>query len=181
MKRLIKIALITILLAPVMASAHTIAVGTANAGVAGSVTVYMTTYLSGHSGGVQNEGAITIGGTTINFGNLISSKPAALIDGVNNWFHPGSGTNFTSATNTTGRAEVHWQSATFTGLLAGNHGYTISGMNTVDWANWGTGASNWTGVLNIPNSSIQTPEPGVLALLGLGLAGLGFSRKRAKV
>ncbi|NKB37185.1 MAG: PEP-CTERM sorting domain-containing protein [Gammaproteobacteria bacterium] len=180
-KNLLKAISVTALMAIMAtpANAHTISVGTANAGATGSVTVYLGTYQSGH-GTVAPEGAITIGTQTVNFGNLISggAKPSVLVDGVNNFFSSGAG-SYTSATNTTGRTQVFWQSATLTGLTAGMHTYTISSMFTINWADWGGAGSNWTGTVDIPNSSVQTPEPAMLALFGLGLAGLGFSRKRA--
>ena len=51
-------------------------------------------------------------------------------------------------------------------------------MFTVNWTDWGGAGSNWQGTIDIPNSSVTTPESAMLALLGLGLAGLGFSRKK---
>jgi hypothetical protein len=180
MKRLLTISLIAVLFAPIMASAHTISIGTVNGGTNGTVTIYMGTYQSGH-GTVAAEGAITIGAQSVNFGSVTASgaKPAGLIDGANNFFASGGTGNFNSSTNGTGYAEVFWQSATLVGLAAGSNGYTISGMGSVNWADVNSGAANWTGTLTIPQSSISTPEPGALALLGLGLAGLGFARRRA--
>ncbi len=79
------------------ARAHTISLGTYNAGSAGSVTVTLGTY----NHGIGAEGAITLTSGPgippsvgpISFGSLTFSKPAALIDGTNNFFASGIGTS----------------------------------------------------------------------------------------
>jgi VPDSG-CTERM motif len=178
--------------------AHTISIGTFNAGAPGSVTIAMGTYTAGH-GTVQAEGAITlISGPGIppsvgpvSFGGLTTVKPAQLIDSgptQNNFFTDGTGNPGYSALVNTTVAQVgviaNWQLATFTGLAAGTYTYQITGMNTVDWANYGTGDANWTGTLVIPGSSVTpggVPDSGSsIALLGLALVGMaGLKRKFA--
>ena len=52
----------------------------------------------------------------------------------------------------------------------GYRGYVAPGANL--------GLAATAGDLNVDNFIVQTPEPGSLALLGLGLVGLGFARRR---
>ncbi len=178
MKRLITLALISMLLAPLMASAHTIAVGTTNSGVAGSVTIWMGSY---HTG-TFTQGAITIGTQTVNFSSagLGSALPDSNLVWGSNIFYADNGAqgSYTSATNVTCCTLQSWQKATLTGLSAGPNTYSITGMSSAHWADWNSSQNNWTGSLFIPTSSISTPEPGALVLLSLGLAGLGFGRKK---
>ncbi len=188
MKRLIKSLLITILLAPVMASAHTIAVGASNAGAPGSVTVWLGSY--GHSPAPGLEGSITLNGVTKAFDQLVNALPTGLILGNNYFFADAHGSgnwgnlasnSFTSTSNLVGLGSVvAWQGATFTGLAVGTYGYDITGMASQWWNNINSFAANWSGSVVISQASVSTPEPAMLALLGLGLAGLGFSRRRAK-
>jgi hypothetical protein len=166
------------------ANAHTITIGTYNAGSPGSVTVAMGTYTSGHSS-LFAQGSITlVAGPSapagpVAFGGSTLTKPILLDDGVNNFFPNGLGT-YNALTNSTGEPITNWQTATFTGLTAGTYTYTISGMTAVNWANWDTGAANWTGTLVIPGSSVTgVPDSGSsFVLLGLALAGLTAIRRR---
>lgn len=168
-------------------NAHTISVGTYNAGAVGSVTITLGSY---HGSGA-NEGAIQlIAGPTgpsavISFTDLVTSKPGDLVDGTNNFFGSAgccgdpAGT-FDELSNLTGSPVVRWQSATFTGLTAGEYTYQISGMNTAIWEDWGSLTNNWQGQLTITGETIvgELPEPGTIAVLGLGLVGIGFARRK---
>lgn len=66
------------------------------------------------------------------------------------------------------------------GLTAGDYSYSVTGMNTVNWSDWNTSTPNWTGMVNIPGSSAGVPEPASLALVAIGMLGLGFSRRKTR-
>ena len=78
---------------------------------------------------------------------------------------------------------VNWTSATEYGSNGGsniwtnnNGGNPVSGISTnANWL-WTSGKDNAAYF----RTSVKVPEPGTLALLGLGLAGLGMSRRRAR-
>ncbi|MGE0581537.1 MAG: PEP-CTERM sorting domain-containing protein [Steroidobacteraceae bacterium] len=168
------------LLVSAPASAHTIALGTVNAGAPGSVTIWLGSY---HTG-AGNEGSLTLNGVTQAFNQISAVLPAGLVAGDNYFYAQPAcclspAGQFDQLTNLTGLAVTAWQGVTFTGLAAGIYTYSITGMFSVDWADWNSNTSNWTGRLVIPESSVGVPEPGTLALLGLGLFGLGLMRRRA--
>lgn len=175
------------------ASAHTISIGTFNAGLPGSVTVVLGTYTSGH-GAIVPEGAIQlIAGPTspsavMAFGSVITTKPSGLTDGVNNFYADSDSSNWGSlasdsynqSTNTVELGAVtHWMPATFTGLAPGLYTYQITGMFSDNWENINSFDANWTGTLLIPRAS-TVAEPMALALFGLGLAGVGVAARRRK-
>jgi len=169
------------------ANAHTISVGTYNAGTLGSVTVVLGSYHS--SGAPEGSIQLTAGPTgpssVIFFTDLVTAKPGDLIDGTNNLFassSPGSdpSSTFDALSNSTGSTPVRWQSVTFTGLTAGDYTYQISGMNSDIWNDWNSLTANWQGQLTITGEAVVgvLPEPGTLAVLGLGLAGIGYARRK---
>ena len=161
------------------ASAHTIAVGTVNAGAPGSVSIWLGSY---HSG-APNEGSLTLNGVTQAFDMVSNVLPTGLVIGDNYFYATGSATagEYTSSTNNTGLTEVRWQGVTFTGLAAGDYTYSVTGMNSVNFSDWNSDTANWTGTLNIPESSAgNVPEPGTLALFGLAAIGGGLMRRKAK-
>lgn len=173
------------------ASAHTISIGVYNAGAPGSVTLAMGTY--DHGGSIFEGAMALIAGpvTTapVSFTSVTNVKPGDLVDGVNNFYADATpatwgalaADSFTSATNTVGLGPVvNWQELTFTGLTAGIYTYQLSGMNSANWSNINSFTNNWTGTLVISREVTgNVPEPGSLALIGLALAGLAASRRRA--
>ena len=158
------------------ASAHTVSLGSINAGAPGSVTIWLGSY---HTG-APNEGSLTIGGNTYAFNLLAASLPSGLVDGTNNFYAPNSGGatgQYNQSTNNT-ITVTRWQGVTVTGLSAGLQPYTISGMNTVNFSDWNSSTPNWTGSVFIPGSSVGVPEPTSIALVGLSLLALGLSRRK---
>ena len=129
---------------------------------------------------------MTLNSVTQAFNMVSSTLPVGLTLGSNYFYTPMTGGScctgvtgqFNSSTNGTGQTVTRWQGVTFSGLTAGTYSYSITGMNSVNWADWNSNTSNWTGLLDIPGSSVSVPEPATLALLGFGFAGLGFSRRR---
>jgi len=182
------------------ASAHTISIGSFNAGAPGSVTLVLGTY--SHGGGIVQGSVALIAGPGIPptvgpqaFTTLLLTKPAGLVDGDNNFYADSNGgsipygsiaaDSYNQATNTVGLGPVvNWQAATFTGLTAGLFTYQLTGMTAANWNNVNSFDPNWTGTLNITGTSTGgtpvIPEPATVALLGIGLAGLvgvGVRRK----
>jgi hypothetical protein len=175
--------------------AHTTVFGTVNAGVPGSVVFWMGGYHQ-HAGA---EGSLSIGGSTVAFSSAVSTSndvpDPELVFGSNLFWAATSTLNggtaastgiFDSTTPVTSSSNnnqlLRWQSVLISGLTAGAQDYTISGMNGVNWADYNTGSSNWTGSIYIPSSSVSVSvsAPPALALFGLGLVGLGLMRRKTR-
>ena len=194
-KRILALGLMAVFFSPIV-SAHTISIGSFNAGTPGSVTLVMGTYSHGTGltqGSMQLiSGPSGVPSATVAMGPLLTTKPTGLVDGVNNFYADANGgstpygsiaaDSYNQATNTVGLGPVvNWQGATFTGLTAGTYTYQLTGMTLVNWNNVNSFDANWTGTLVIPDFSVNVPEPSILALLGIGLAGIGFAgRRRSK-
>lgn len=177
-------AVLAVLVMANVSSAHTIALGFTNSGP-GSVTVWMGTYRHSFSSSPPAEGAISIGGSPVtNFTNTVDiGTPAGLVAGTNLFYAPRSGGSpgqYDQPTNTTGQVTAHWQSVTLSGLSAGLQSYTVSGMNSANWADWNGGGNNWSGTVFVPGIVVNpVPEPTALAIFGLlGVVGLAPRRRK---
>lgn len=173
-----------------VAQAHTTSIGFFSTGNPGEVTFVTGSY--SHSSTPVNEGTLTLAGIN---GNTYASttqafniaptnvKYSGLIDGVTNFYW---GTTFGSGLDTSltsdpliGGGVVWWQAVTFTGLLAGDYSFSCGATcgTTQQWASWGSGSGTLTLSGQIVNG---VPEASSIILLGLGLAGLGFTRRQKK-
>lgn len=169
------------------AQAHTVAIGTTNAGGPGSVTLWMGSY---HTGAPAEGSMALIAGpvTTgpVAFTTTSNTLPVGLVAGVNYFYadnssNPGGFNQTIQPSNQP--APTRWQGLTFSGLAPGTYTYQLTGMNTVNWSNWNTNTNNWTGTIVITGEVAGVPEPASLTMLGLGaigLAGYAWRRRQKK-
>lgn len=144
--------------------ADTVGLGYVNNGTPGSVTFWGSSY---HPGVTFTEGSLKLEGvgsnpyasTTVTFDQLVTAKPAGLIDGQNN-FYSASWNGCSSNPTTCGIRT--WQGVSFSALRPGVYRYTYvpSPTPTNIWAPY---ADLMSGILDLTAAVLGTVGDAVLA------------------
>ena len=170
MKRFL-VVILMLFLSPIIASAHIIGVAWEDLGD-GTYTFYSNTIFHTYMDPdlfPYSDTYFVIDGLYYNFTGVLNDVPLAdlEVDGAeyNSW-----GVHYSDLWETEAWGE-RWLSVTISGLAPGAH--ELTGV----CGSWSTGCWPDDEVLQIELVS-QVPEPATLLLLGLGLTGLAFTRRR---
>lgn len=182
------------------ASAHVIAIGYTAGANAGDVNLWLGSYhtfgqgdgpdLEG-SARLQGLGALSAYDTTTAFsysegtnGSSVALPPSGLVLGTNLFTSVSYGG---SSTSQSALNDIYsWEAATLTGLSAGDYVFTYVPIAnpSAHWAPWHD-LDNITLTLTAGDTGgggstagTEVPEPATLAILGVGLAGLGYVRRK---
>jgi len=191
---------LTIFAAAPVAEAHTISIGSENAGPS-SVSFWIGNYTHANVPGnvplersMQLEGILgTLFAPTVMAFDMdtninTAGKPAGLVDGSTNFYvtgalsqpgQPLSGSiaNFLSTCPACGPV-TGWQGVTFAGLIPGDYQFTYIpiAFPAADWTPFNDSLNN---TLTLTGPVVGTPEPATLLFLSGGLLGLALQRRRA--